>query len=79
MDQNYLNKMTSYLFAIGHINIKQVKNVYTVGRENEPPTTLIEYVDVNGEDKVNPLDLSLSELLVTVDLMPTVDPPPMVG
>lgn len=75
IDQQHLSKITSYLYATGHVNIDYVTDVYEMGGYGIPPTTYVSYVDINGENQVNPLDLSMTELDVIVMGMPTVNLP----
>lgn len=76
IDQSHLSKVTSYLVSTGHVNIDYVTNMYETGGNGLPPTTYIEYVDMDGEIRSSATDIDLSELDTLIINMPTVELPP---
>ncbi len=75
IDQEHLNKITSYLAATGHDNIDYVVDMYEMGGYGIPPTTYISFVDMDGNNHTVPSELDMMELDQLVISMPTVNLP----
>lgn len=75
IDQEHLNKLTSYLVATGHENIDYVVDMYEMGGYGVPPTTYISFVDMEGNNHTVPSELDMMELDQLVINMPTVSLP----